>query len=95
MNFILSDIDRLNLSITGEYRRCKDLQNYLTVREEAHTNRIGEYNRLARMKEYNSYLMCLEKMVEFQYQRDCQIANLSRYLTDEPIKMFCYEEIIY
>lgn len=96
VDFILNDIDRLNLSITGEYRRCKDLQNYLTVRKEAYTNRIGEYNRLARMKEYNSYLMCLEKMIEFQYQRDCQIANLARYLTDEPIEMFCYEEeIIY
>ena len=46
------------------------------------------------MKEYNSYLMCLEKMIEYQYQRDCQIANLTRYLTDEPIVRFCYEEKI-
>ena len=44
------------------------------------------------MKEYHSYLMCLEKMAEFQYQRDCQIADLARYLTDEPVETFCYEE---
>lgn len=92
--FILEDIDRLNLSIAGEYRRCKDLQDYLTVRKEAYANRIGEYSRLARMKEYNSYLMCLEKMVEFQYQRDCRIASLARYLTDEPVGVFCHEEKI-
>lgn len=90
--FILDDIERLNLSITGEYQRSQELRDYLTKRKEAYSNRIGEYSRLARMKEYNSYLMCLEKMIEFQYQRDCQIANLSRYLTDEPIERFCYEE---
>ena len=31
-------------------------------------------------------------MAEFQYQRDCQIADLARYLTDEPVETFCYEE---
>lgn len=92
VHFILEDIERLNLSIAGEYRRSKELRDYLTRRKEAYANRIGEYSRLARMKEYNSYLMCLEKMIEFQYRRDCQIANLSRYLTDEPIERFCYEE---
>lgn len=94
VHFILDDIERLNLSIAGEYRRSKELREYLEKRKEAYSNRIGEYSRLARMKEYNSYLMCLEKMVEFQYQRDCQIANLTRYLTDEPIVRFCYEERI-
>lgn len=92
VHFILDDIERLNLSIAGEYRRCTELLGYLTKRKEAYANRIGEYSRLARMKEYNSYLMCLEKMIEFQYQRDCQIANLTRYLTGEPIERFCYEE---
>lgn len=92
VRFILDGIGRLNLSIEGEYRRSRELQDYLSFRREAYTNRIGEYDRLARMKEYNSYLMCLEKMVEFQYQRDCQIADLARYLTDEPIAGFCYEE---
>ena len=94
VHFILDDIERLNRSITGEHQRSKELRDYLTKRKEAYSNRIGEYSRLARMKEYNSYLMCLEKMIEYQYQRDCQIANLTRYLTDEPIVRFCYEEKI-
>lgn len=92
VRFILDGIGRLNLSIEGEYRRSRELLHYLAVRKEAYANRIGEYDRLARMKEYNSYLMCLEKMAEFQYQRDCQIADLARYLTDEPVETFCYEE---
>ena len=38
VNFILSDIDRLNLSITGEYRRCKDCLLYTS-----HTNTSRKY----------------------------------------------------
>lgn len=92
--FILEDIERLNASITGEVKRSMELLNYLNIRKEAYENRIGEYNRLARMKEYNSYILCIEKMLDFCYRRDCQIANLSRYLVKESMTMFLYEEEI-
>ena len=92
VRFILNDVERLNNSIAGEYRRSKELKEYLTRRGKAYLNRIGEYSRLARMKEYNSYLLCLEKMIEFGYRRDCLISDLSRYLTDEHVENFCHGE---
>ena len=64
----------------GEYRRMAELKKYLSMRGEAYSNRVGEYNRMARMKEYNSYLICCEKFIEFQYSKDCCIADLQKFL---------------
>lgn len=88
---ILDDIDRYNRSAIGEYRRMEELKRYLQLRKTGYDNRIGEYNRLARMKEYNSYLMCCEKFIGFQYNRDCAIADLQKFLTDTSVLTFCKE----
>lgn len=94
VHFILDDIARLNRSIEGEYARCDELRRYLLRRGETYSNRIGEYSRLARMKEYDEYLLCLEKIIEYRFRQDCRIADLARYLADEPILKFCREEMM-
>lgn len=91
INAILLDIERYNNASIGEYRRMEELKKYLTMRANAYDNRVGEYNRLARMKEYNSYLSCCEKFIEFQYRKDCCIADLQKFLTDESVLRFCRE----
>ena len=88
---ILVDIDRYNRAAIGEYRRMDELKRYLEIRRTGYDNRVGEYNRLARMKEYNSYLLCCEKFISFQYSRDCSIADLQKFLTDTSILEFCRE----
>lgn len=91
INAILLDIERYNNASLGEYRRMEELKKYLTLRGNAYDNRVGEYNRLARMKEYNSYLSCCEKFIDFQYRKDCAIADLQKFLTDESVLRFCRE----
>lgn len=88
---ILDDIDRYNRAAIGEYRRMGELKRYLEIRREGYDNRVGEYNRLARMKEYNSYLLCCEKFIDFQYNRDSAIAELQKFLTDTSVLEFCRE----
>ncbi len=88
---ILLDIERYNSASLGEYRRMEELKKYLSLRRDAYNNRVGEYSRLARMKEYNSYLACCEKFIDFQYRRDCCIADLQKFLTDKPVLGFCRE----
>lgn len=85
IRFIAGEIGRLNRALEGEYRRVGKLKNYLLQRIQAYENRIGEYSLLARTKEYNIYLLCIEKMIGFQYQRDCYVADLQGLLADVPI----------
>ncbi|MEY8688112.1 hypothetical protein AB9N12_18990 [Bacteroides sp. AN502(2024)] len=87
----LLDIERMNRSIEGEVKRLSELKGYLSVRREAYDNRIGEYNYLLRMKEYNTYLLCCERLLSFSYQRDCMLASLQVYLPDVSILDFCVE----
>ncbi len=87
----LLDIERLNRSIEGEVKRLSKLKGYLNIRREAYDNRIGEYNYLSRMKEYNAYLLCCERLLSFSYQRDCMLASLQVYLPDVSIVDFCVE----
>lgn len=89
VNFVAIEVDRLNKSIIGEYKRSIELIRYLEIRKKAYDNRQGEFNRLARMKEYNAYLFSLERLLEFQYSRDQQIASLAKFLTGESISNFC------
>lgn len=85
------NIERMNRSIEGEVDRLADLKGYLLMRLEAYKNRIGEYNYLSRMKEYNSYLLCCERLLAFSYQRDCLLASLQSFLPDTSILDFCRE----
>ena len=87
--YVATEVDRLNNSIIGEYNRSLELKKYLDMRTNAYENRKGEYNRLARMKEYNAYLLCLERLLEFQYSRDQQIASLAKFLAGENVSDFC------
>ena len=86
----LREIERLNRSIRGEAKRLSELKAYLNLRNQAYTERIGEYNYLARMKEYNSYLLCCERLLAFNYQRDSLLASLQTYLPDVAITDFCH-----
>lgn len=87
--YVATEVERLNNSIVGEYNRSLELKKYLEMRTKAYENRHGEYNRLARMKEYNAYLLCLERLLEFQYSRDQQIASLAKFLAGENVSDFC------
>lgn len=87
----LLDIERMNRSIEGEVKRLSELKGYLNIRRTAYDNRIGEYNYLSRMKEYNTYLLCCERLLSFSYQRDCMLASLQVYLPDVSILDFCVE----
>lgn len=87
--YVATEVERLNNSIYGEYIRSIELKKYLQLRKNAYENRAGEYNRLARMKEYNAYLLCLERLLEFQYSRDQQIATLAKFLAGENVSDFC------
>lgn len=87
--FVATEVERLNNSIYGEYKRSIELRKYIDMRKNAYENRLGEYNRLARMKEYNAYLLCLERLLEFQYSRDQQIASLAKFLAGENVSDFC------
>lgn len=90
----LLDVGRLNHSIKGEVARLAELKKYLGLRRNAYDNRIGEYNYLSRMKEYNTYLMCCERLLSFSYQRDCLLASLQNYLPEISILEFCEEDEI-
>lgn len=85
------DIERMNRSVEGEVRRLAELKGYLELRRTAYDNRIGEYNYLSRMKEYNTYLLCCERLLSFSYRRDCLLASLQMYLPDMSILGFCEE----
>lgn len=89
VNYVAIEVDRLNRSIEGEFRRSVELKKYIDMRTRAYYYRKGEYDRLSRMKEYNAYLLCLERLLEFQYSRDQQIATLAKFLTGEDVGDFC------
>ncbi len=89
VGYVATEVERLNNSIYGEYQRSLELKRYIDMRRNAYNNRNGEFNRLARMKEYNAYLLCLERLLEFQYSRDQQIAGLAKFLTGESVSDFC------
>lgn len=89
VGYVATEVERLNNSIYGEYQRSIELKKYIDMRRNAYNNRKGEFNRLARMKEYNAYLLCLERLLEFQYSRDQQIAGLAKFLTGESVSDFC------
>lgn len=87
----LDDVNRLNRAIEGEVRRLAQLKGFLALRKKAYDNRIGEYNYMLRLKEYNSYLLCCERLLQFSYKRDCEIASLQSFLPDVSVLNFCSE----
>lgn len=87
--FISRELSRLNRESEAEGRRILELKKYLSTRDDAYTNRLGEFNRLARTKEYNLYLLCFEKLIDYQYRRDTYLAELQALVPDVPVMRFC------
>lgn len=85
---IVDGIERMNRAAEGELRRLQDIKKYIAMRVNAYNNRRGGYNLLARAKEYNNYFVCWEKMLEFQYQRECLLTDLQVLLSTTPVDRF-------
>lgn len=94
IRLIVKDIARLNLTSTAELGRMRHLQTYLAIRSNAYQNRKGGYNIILRTKEYNTYLLCWEKFLRYQYERDCLLMRLQMYLPDISVFDFCTAEKI-
>lgn len=94
IRFLSEEINRLNRSMIGEYRRIGELKRYLSERIVGYRRGIGQYSRMARTKEYNIYLLCLEKLIQFQYKRDCYVTDLQGLLADISILWFCRMEAL-
>lgn len=92
IRLILEDVERYNRLIAGEVKRAGELRSYIGMRTDAYRNRIGEYSRLARLKEYNAYLSCWESMLGYQYARNLRLADLQAFLADTPVADFCRAE---
>ncbi len=86
---ICEDMERNNRLLQGELVRLEELKNYLIQRNKAYRYRVGEYSRLSRMKEINTYLKCRESLLRYQYLRDRRLADLQSLLGDTPILNFC------
>lgn len=91
---VLLDIQRLNRISLAELDRMEDLKRYLQIRSNAYTNRKGEYNIILRTKEYNTYLLCWEKFLSYQYQRDCLLMTLQTYIPEISVFDFCVGTVI-
>lgn len=89
VKLVLLDMERYNRLLEGEVNRLNELKEYLVIRGNAYRNRIGEYSRLSRIKEYNMYLSCWEKLLRYRYQRDMCLGRLQTFLSDTPIQDFC------
>lgn len=86
---IVGEIGRLDRASLAELRRMEELKKYLDTRTNAYRLGKGEHNRLARAREYVMYMSCLERLIDYQYRRDCLIADLQALLPDETILRFC------
>ncbi len=92
---IVANIERMNRQTVGELQRLKEQQEYIKMRVQAYNNRRGEYNILARAKEYVRYLEGVEKLISYQYQRNCLIAELQTYLQENSVLDYCHEIHLY
>ncbi len=89
VRLMVEDVERNNRLMQGELARMEELRHYLLKRNEAYRNRMGEYSRLARLKEYNTYLKSLESLLRYQYLRNMRLADLQVFLGHTPIQDFC------
>ncbi len=89
VSFICRELDRLNRESEAEGKRIVEMKKYIAMRTDAYRNRIGEFNRLARTREYNLYLSCLERLIDYQYRRDTYLAELQTLVPDISIMKFC------
>ena len=86
---VLAEVGRLDRASKSELIRMAELKQYIRQRTDAYHKGHGEHNRLARAREYAMYITCLERLIDYQYRRDCLVANLQSLLPDETILRFC------
>lgn len=86
---VVAEVGRLDRASKSEFRRMNELKEYLRNRTDAYRKGMGEHNRLSRAREYAMYIACLERLIDYQYRRDCLVANLQSLLPDETILRFC------
>ncbi len=86
---VVAEVGRLDRASKNEIIRISEIKKYLKERNNAYLKGKGEHNRLSRAKEYAMYINCLERLIDYQYRRDCLIANLQSLLPDESILRFC------
>ncbi len=86
---VVAEVGRLNRASESELKRIIELKKYIRMRTDAYRKVKGEHNRLARAREYALYIASLERLIDYQYRRDCLVANLQSLLPDETILRFC------
>jgi len=87
-NLLLLELNRYNESIRGEQERLSQLLDYMRMRNYGYENRVGEYNRLSKLMEYNACLSSWEKLLGYEYQRDCKLIDLQSFVMDCPLSDF-------
>lgn len=85
----IGELEKCNRLIEGETARGRKLKGYIADRQDAYSESIGEYSRITRLKEYDTYLLCMENLLGYIYRRDMQLAMLQSFLPDIPIERFC------
>lgn len=87
---VVAEVGRLDRASINEIKRIDEIKKYLLDRNNAYRKGKGEHNRLSRAREYTMYISCLERLIDYQYRRDCLIANLQSLLPDETILRFVH-----
>lgn len=82
------DLEIYNENIKGEYLRMKSLKQFIDMRTQSYKNVDGEYSRINRLQEYNSYLQAWERLLEYAYQRDLILIDIQRHLLAEPVSNY-------
>lgn len=82
------DLGICNENIKGEYMRMQSLKKFLDMRTQSYHNVDGEYSRINRLVEYNSYLQAWERLLEYVYRRDLILIDIQRELLTEPVSKY-------
>ncbi len=85
---IFGELDKSNNALKSEYRRLQLLRELLAARKKAYDNRRGEYDRQVRIREYNIYLLSLEKILSLCRQQELLIVELQSLFTDIDVNEF-------
>lgn len=82
------DLGIYNENIKGEYLRMQSLKKFLDMRTKSYGNVDGEYSRINRLQEYNSYLQAWERLLEYVYKRDLILIDIQSNLIADPVSKY-------
>ena len=88
LQLIFHDLEIYNENIKGEHLRMQSLKKFLDMRTHSYKNVDGEYSRINRLQEYNSYLQAWERLLEYIYRRDLILIDIQRHLLTEPVSKY-------